>query len=58
MQRLKELGKSNIEYRRYKELDHGLKNRDGRSQRKETVRDMNIWLKSKLGNPANESSGN
>ncbi|HDX8445272.1 alpha/beta hydrolase family protein [Aeromonas hydrophila] len=58
MQRLKELGKKNIEYRRYKELDHGLKNRDGRSQRKETARDMNIWLKSKLGNPANQSSGN
>ncbi|MGY6039916.1 alpha/beta hydrolase family protein [Aeromonas sp. AE23HZ002T15] len=53
MQRLTELGKSNIEYRRYKELDHGLKNRDGRSQRKETARDMNIWLKSKLGDPTN-----
>ena len=58
MQHLKELGKSNIEYRRYKELDHGLKNSDGESQRKEVVKDMNIWLQSKLGNPANESSDN
>ncbi|TNH67176.1 alpha/beta hydrolase [Aeromonas hydrophila] len=58
MQRLKELGKSNIEYRRYEELDHGLKNSDGKSLRKEVIRDMNRWLKSKLGNPANKSSGN
>lgn len=58
MQRLKDLGKSNIEYRRYEELDHGLKDRDGKSQRKEIVSDMNMWLRSKLGNPANKSSGN
>ncbi|MDR7021360.1 alpha/beta hydrolase family protein [Aeromonas salmonicida] len=49
MQRLKDLGKSNIEYRRYEALDHGLKNSDGKSLRKEVVSDMNIWLQSKLG---------
>ncbi|WP_439836180.1 alpha/beta hydrolase family protein [Aeromonas caviae] len=58
MQRLKDLGKNNIEYRRYEELDHGLKNSDGKSQRKEVVGDINMWLRSKLGNPANKSSGN
>ncbi len=51
VQRLKDLGKNNIEYRRYEELDHGLKNSDGKSQRKEVVKDMNIWLQSKLDNP-------
>nr|QWL74968.1 prolyl oligopeptidase family serine peptidase [Aeromonas hydrophila] len=51
MQRLTELGKSNIEYRRYEKLDHGLKNSAGRSQRKEVVSDMNTWLQSKLGEP-------
>lgn len=51
MQRLKELGKSNIEYRRYEELDHGLKDSDGKSQRKEVVSDINTWLQSKLGDP-------
>jgi len=51
MQRLKALGKSNIEYRRYEALDHGLKNSDGKSQRKEVVNDINMWLKSKLSNP-------
>jgi dienelactone hydrolase len=51
MQRLKKLGKSNIEYRRYEELDHGFKDSDGKSQRKEVVSDMNMWLKSKLSNP-------
>ena len=56
MQRLKELGKSNIEYRHYEALDHGLKNSDRRSQRKEVVRDMNMWLRSKLGNPSNKPS--
>ncbi|MGL5842513.1 MAG: alpha/beta hydrolase family protein [Aeromonas hydrophila] len=49
MQRLKELGKRNIEYRRYEELGHGLKDSDGKSQHKEVVNDINIWLKSKLG---------
>ncbi|MEJ6017599.1 alpha/beta hydrolase family protein [Aeromonas caviae] len=58
MQRLKELGKSNIEYRRYEALDHGLKDSDGKSQRKKVVSDINFWLRSKLGNPANKSSGN
>lgn len=58
MQRLEELGKSNIEYRRYEALDHGLKNSDGKSLRKEVIRDINIWLRSKLGNPANKSSDN
>ncbi|MEH8147068.1 prolyl oligopeptidase family serine peptidase [Aeromonas hydrophila] len=58
MQRLKELGKSNIEYRRYEALDHGLKDSDGKSQRKEVVSDINMWLRSKLGNPANKSSDN
>ncbi len=51
MQHLKDLGKSNIEYRRYEDLDHGLKNSDGQSQRKEVVSDMNLWLQSKLGDP-------
>lgn len=50
MQRLKELGKDNIEYRRYKELDHGLKDSDGKNLRKEVVSDMNMWLRSKLSN--------
>lgn len=58
VQRLEELGKSNIEYRRYEALDHGLKNSDGKSLRKEVIRDINIWLRSKLGNPAKTSSGN
>ncbi|MEI4960152.1 alpha/beta hydrolase family protein [Aeromonas caviae] len=58
MQRLEELGKSNIEYRRYEALDHGLKDSDGKNLRKEVIRDINIWLRSKLGNPANTSSGN
>ena len=51
MQHLKELGKSNIEYRRYDAFDHGLKNSDGKSLRKEVVGDMNMWLKSKIGAP-------
>ncbi|MFQ2165528.1 alpha/beta hydrolase family protein [Aeromonas hydrophila] len=54
VQRLKNLGKNNIEYRRYEELDHGLKNSDGRSLHKEVVNDINIWLRSKLGNPTNK----
>ena len=58
VQRLKEIGKRNIEYRRYEMLDHGLKNSDGKSQRKEVVGDINMWLRSKLSNPANKSSGN
>lgn len=58
MQSLKELGKINIEYRRYEELDHGFKDSDGKILRKEVIRDINIWLRSKLGNPANTSSGN
>ncbi len=58
MQRLEEHGKSNIEYRRYEALDHGLKDSDGKNLRKEVIRDINIWLRSKLGNPANTSSGN
>ncbi len=53
MQRLEELGKNNIEYRRYEELDHGLKNIDGKSLRKEVISDINIWLRSKLDNPTN-----
>lgn len=58
MQRLKDLGKNNIEYRRYEALDHGLKDSDGNSLRKEVINDMNIWLKSKLGNPTNKPSVN
>ncbi|MCX4047538.1 alpha/beta hydrolase family protein [Aeromonas caviae] len=58
VQRLKALGKNNIEYRRYEALDHGLKDSDGKSLRKEVIRDINIWLRSKLGNPANKSSDN
>lgn len=53
MQHLKELGKNNIKYRRYEELDHGLKNIDGKSLRKEVISDINIWLRSKLDNPTN-----
>ncbi len=53
MQRLEELGKSNIEYRRYEALDHGFKNSDGKSLRKEVVSDINMWLRSKLDNPTN-----
>lgn len=56
MQRLKELGKKNIEYRRYEELDHGFKDSDGKSQRKEIISDMNMWLRSKLGNLTNNPS--
>lgn len=51
VQRLKELRKDNIEYRRYEALDHGFKNSDGKILRKEIVSDMNKWLRSKLGNP-------
>ncbi|EIS3746106.1 prolyl oligopeptidase family serine peptidase [Aeromonas hydrophila] len=51
LRRLKDLGKNNIEYRRYEKLDHGFKDSDGKSQRKEVVTDMNIWLQSKLGDP-------
>ncbi len=58
VQRLKELGKNNIEYRRYEALDHGLKNSDGRNLRKEVIRDINIWLQSKLDNPTNKYSDN
>ncbi|EHA1068326.1 alpha/beta hydrolase family protein [Aeromonas hydrophila] len=53
MQRLKDLGKSNVEYRRYEALDHGLKSSDGKSLRKEVVGDINIWLRSKIDNPTN-----
>ncbi len=56
--RLKEFGKNNIEYRYYEELDHRLKNSDGKSLRKKIVSDINFWLRSTLGNPANKSSGN
>lgn len=45
MQRLKELGKNNIEYRRYEALDHGLKNSDEESLRKEVVSDIYVWLR-------------
>ncbi|GJC07642.1 alpha/beta hydrolase family protein [Aeromonas hydrophila] len=51
LRRLKDLGKNNIEYRRYEKLDHGLKDSNGKNQRKEVVTDMNIWLQSKLDNP-------
>ena len=48
VQRLKELGKNNIEYRRYEALDHGFKDSDGENQRNEVVSDMNSWLKTNL----------
>ena len=48
---LREFGKTNIEYRKYKELDHGFKSIDGESKRKEVVSDINVWLRSKLSNP-------
>lgn len=51
MQRLKDLGKNNIEYRRYEALNHGFKDSNGKNLRKEVVGDMNLWLQSKLGNP-------
>ena len=51
MQSLKKLGKNNIEYRRYEDLDHGLKTVAGESKRKEVVSDMNTWLRSKLDHP-------
>ncbi|MFQ2778239.1 alpha/beta hydrolase family protein [Aeromonas caviae] len=51
VQRLKELEKNNIEYRRYEALDHGFKDSDGQSQRKEVIGDINMLLRSKLGNP-------
>lgn len=53
MQHLKDLGKSNIEYRYYEKLDHGLKDSDGKSLRKEVIGDINIWLRSKLDHPTN-----
>ncbi|WP_421242587.1 alpha/beta hydrolase family protein [Aeromonas enteropelogenes] len=51
MLRLKDLGKNNIEYRRYEKLDHGLKDSDGKSLRREVVSDMNRWLQSNLDDP-------
>ena len=48
VQRLKELEKNNIEYRRYEALDHGFKDSDGENQRNEVVSDMNSWLKTNL----------
>ncbi|WP_368177995.1 alpha/beta hydrolase family protein [Aeromonas sp. R7-1] len=48
MQHLNELGKSNIEYRRYETLDHGFKNSNGENLRNEVVSDMNSWLKTNL----------
>lgn len=51
IKRLKDLGKENIEYQRYDELDHGLNNIGGESKRKEVISNMNLWLRSKLGNP-------
>lgn len=51
VQRLKELEKNNVEYRRYEALDHGFKDSDGQSQRKEVIGDINMLLRSKLGNP-------
>jgi dienelactone hydrolase len=48
VQTLKQSGKANIEYLRYEELDHGLKNIDGESKRKKVVTDINLWLKARL----------
>ncbi|MER0109822.1 prolyl oligopeptidase family serine peptidase [Aeromonas dhakensis] len=53
LQRLKDLGKNNIEYRRYEALDHGFKDSDGTSLRKEVIGYINIWLRSKLDHPTN-----
>ncbi|WP_028581883.1 alpha/beta hydrolase family protein [Desulfogranum japonicum] len=44
-------GKDNIEYRTYKDLDHGFMNINGESNRKLVVNDIHVWLKSKLRNP-------
>ncbi len=51
VQHLKALGKSNIDYQRYEALDHQLKNIEEKSPNKEVISDMNMWLRSKLGNP-------
>lgn len=51
---LKQSGKNNIEYRVYENLDHGLKNIRGESMRKAVVSDINMWLRSMLGD-LNES---
>lgn len=51
VRRLKELGKSNIDYQQYEALDHQLKNIEEKSPNKEVISDMNTWLRSKLGNP-------
>lgn len=48
---LKKSGKSNIDYLRYEDLDHGFETPDGISMRKEITIDINSWLKSKLDNP-------
>lgn len=58
VQHLKKFGKNNIEYRYYEELDHGFKDSDGKRLRKEVVSDINMWLRSKLGNPTNKPSVN
>ncbi len=51
MRALVKTGKGNIEYRTYKELDHGFLNINGESKRELVVNDINVWLKSKLRNP-------
>ena len=53
MRALVKKGKGNIEYRTYKELDHGFVNIHGESNRELVVNDINVWLKSKLRNPNN-----
>ncbi|MGL6551010.1 alpha/beta hydrolase family protein [Aeromonas hydrophila] len=56
MQHLKKLGKNNIEYRCYEALGHGFKNSNGKNLRKEVISDMNMWLRSTLGNLTNNPS--
>jgi len=51
MQVLEKIGKDNIEYRTYEELDHGFVNINGENNRNLVVKDINVWLKSKISAP-------
>lgn len=52
---LRNLGKNNIEYFFYGELDHSFKEQGGQNNTGKVIDDMNAWLKKKIGkipNPA------
>lgn len=51
MRALVKTGKGNIEYRTYEKLDHGFVNIHGENNRELVVKDINVWLKSKLRTP-------